>query len=92
MVKLKTITAAAHLRDYTHLVSWTRNMTLWSSTFYIVERYRDIRAHLSSVVVDDVDITLLSKRENDEVEKLVLRLQDRQSKTKALKSDFTTLS
>lgn len=47
------------------------------------EKYREIFCSLASLDIDDCDILLLTRTENDEVEELYSRIQDLQSATKA---------
>ena len=71
MGKLKNVKVAAKLRKKTNLKPIQRNVTRWTSSFDMVNRYLELKLHLE-IFADDrsfVDL-LLSPRENNDAEQL----------------------
>jgi hypothetical protein len=56
MRKLQTIKFAARLREETHLSAIRRNLTRWSSTFNMIERYLKIKDNLPTQYAEVADL------------------------------------
>ncbi|ETP05005.1 hypothetical protein F441_18303 [Phytophthora nicotianae CJ01A1] len=90
MIKLKTLTQSAKLRQKTELRPVIRQTTRWSSTFDMVKRYFELLEFLD---VDDDDIMELlpSPASNKRLRALFKELKDVESVAKALQGRDTDL-
>ena len=91
MKKLRNIIHSAKLRKMTPLRPKCGNVTRWSSTFVMMERYMKLKEFLPQLCLDDVDDLLPTAREDREIEALLERLADLDSVTKALQQENLTM-
>ncbi len=83
MIRLRTLKNAAELRQKTSYSAVIRNKTRWSSTFYMVKRYRELYPFLDQLNPELADV-LLSPREHRIIEQLFPKLENMQIVTKKL--------
>ncbi|KAH9152585.1 hypothetical protein AeRB84_004990 [Aphanomyces euteiches] len=81
----------AKLRNFTQLVAKTRNSTHWSSTFQMVERFLKIREFLRPLQDMDVNLVLLSNKQEKELGEVFVTMQRLEKVTKGLQSERTML-
>ncbi|KAH9143603.1 hypothetical protein AeRB84_012396 [Aphanomyces euteiches] len=91
MRKLSYSVPVAKLRSFTHLAAKTRNVTRWSSTFDMVERYIEIKQHLREVQLNNVDIVLPTRQQDEVLSKLYGDLVALNKVTLDLQSESTRL-
>ena len=92
MLKLKNVIPAAKLEKFTKYKAKPRNTTRWSSTFEMLKRFQLIRPHLRKLQIDDIDKDIPTRRENEEIDDLVKRLEKLDSVTKSLQHEERTIS
>ena len=92
MKKLRTPIVAGALRTKTHLRAKCNNVTRWSSTAAMLERYQKIKVFLPELRLEAVDSLMLSYLEEREVENLNSHMSDLDSVTRALQNSEITLS
>ncbi|KAH9108130.1 hypothetical protein AeMF1_016643 [Aphanomyces euteiches] len=90
MTKLKSANKAGALRYETHLKPVIRNVTRWSSTFAMIQRYNQLRDLIDRRDKELIPF-LLTPNEDDEIELWEASLRRVNDITIALQSDKTTL-
>jgi hypothetical protein len=72
MSRLSTLKNAARLRDVTELHPVTRNVTRWTSTFEMIQRYKELKPFLPSLLLKDSVLLdyVLTPREDHTLETL----------------------
>lgn len=91
MKKLRTLNLSAKLFAHAKLKGQLNNVTRWSSTFNMLQRFAEIRQYLPLVDDDTVQRMKLNNSQNDKLNTLLANLKELESVTKALKNDSTTL-
>ena len=92
MKKCKTLKIAGELRERTDLCAVMRNVTRWSSTYEMVQRYLILREFID-IGNPEIAVLMPTIVENGEIETMVRDMKDFESVTKHLqKEDGVTLS
>lgn len=92
MVKLKTLNASSVLRSLTKLKPKARNVTRWTSSFVMVQRYFGLKPIFTELLEDLPEIAdfMLSAREDQQLEALRPSLQNLHSVTLKLQDSKIT--
>lgn len=82
----------AKLREMTDLSPVKCNETRWSSMHVMLKRYVAIREFLPKLMIEDVDELLLSRKDDQQVDKLLETMAQLDSITLCLQRDDTTMA
>ena len=92
MIKLRGLLLGAKLKKLTNLTPKLRNVTRWSSSYQMVQRYVELREYLALLESDEVDALSLTPAENRRADALLLQLKPLESVNKVLQTNSTTVS
>lgn len=92
MKKLSNPICAAKLREHTSLTSVVSNVTRWSSTSSMLNRFLEIEKFLTLLNCEEIDDLLLRPRQVKQVERLNDQFKNFNSVTIALQSDKLSLA
>ena len=87
MKKLKNLVPSAKLRKLTPLKPKTRNVTRWSSTHDMLERYLELKQFIPLIKLPEVDDMMPTSRQERDIEYMLKKLRDRDSVTKTLQKE-----
>lgn len=91
MKKLRSIKNSAALRRFTHLSPILRNVTRWSSTYAMIQRYLEMKEHIVSIDNAELMDMLPTPSEERSIKHIFEMLSDFESVTIELQKSSTDL-
>jgi len=93
MLKLRTLSVSAKLRNLTHLrPRIINNSTRWSATYEMLERFFQLYPHIVKLCVEAIENLMPNNRKLRSLEALLGKLRDLDSVTKHLQKEGTNLA
>ena len=92
MVKLRGLILGEKLKKLTNLTPKVRNVTRWSSSYQMVQRYVELREFLALLESDEVDALSLTPAENRRADALLQQVKPLESVNKVLQTNSNTVS
>lgn len=92
MKKLSTPKMLAKLRNHTHLRPLRHNSTRWSSVFFMIKRFCDLREVLPKLGSETIDDLTPNNTQCRKIEAVLTKLSDLESVTKVLQDDSISIS